>query len=186
MSREEIAATVNTITGLIGALTYAPAADKAEIYAGLRLRLTLQPGQPGPQNGDHASRNRPGMYERGGDAGHRPTGRTSTGRSAEEKTVLLVGRPRTARMAQSAPGPFDPAGVPLVRVSVQGTPRWREDRGGLAADVGTRLGREPASPTGRRPARRGTPLTDDETSVRAAGIAIIPVVLSTELLLAAC
>ena len=48
MSREEIAATVNTITGLIGALTYAPAADKAEIYAGLRLRLTLQPGQPGP------------------------------------------------------------------------------------------------------------------------------------------
>jgi hypothetical protein len=30
------------------------------------------------------------------------------------------------------------------------------------------------------------PLTDDETSVRAAGIAIIPVVLSTELLLAAC
>jgi hypothetical protein len=75
MSREEIAATVNTITGLIGALTYAPAADKAEIYAGLRLRLTLQPGQPGPQNGDHASRNRPGMYEKGWgcrSSAHRP------------------------------------------------------------------------------------------------------------------
>jgi len=44
MSKEEITAIVNAITELMTALRYATPADKAEIYAGLRLRLTYNPG----------------------------------------------------------------------------------------------------------------------------------------------
>jgi hypothetical protein len=44
MTKEEITATVNTIAGLMSALSSATAADKAEIYAGLGLRLTYNPG----------------------------------------------------------------------------------------------------------------------------------------------
>ncbi len=62
MSREEITAIVNAITELMTALRYATPADKAEIYAGLSLRLTYHPG-PGPRTVT-ASRNRPDMYER--------------------------------------------------------------------------------------------------------------------------
>ena len=44
MSKEEIATVVDSITGLMAALRDATAADKAEIYAGLALRLTYNPG----------------------------------------------------------------------------------------------------------------------------------------------
>ncbi|HEY5985991.1 MAG TPA: hypothetical protein VIV12_06330 [Streptosporangiaceae bacterium] len=44
MSKQEITAIVNAITDLMTALRYATPADKAEIYAGLNLRLTYNPG----------------------------------------------------------------------------------------------------------------------------------------------
>jgi site-specific DNA recombinase len=44
MSMEDITAIVNAITDLMTALRYATPADKAEIYAGLNLRLTYNPG----------------------------------------------------------------------------------------------------------------------------------------------
>jgi site-specific DNA recombinase len=44
MSKAEIAAVVNSITGLMTALRHATAADKAGIYAGLALHLTYNPG----------------------------------------------------------------------------------------------------------------------------------------------
>ena len=48
MSKKEITAIVNAITELVTALRYATPADKAEIYAGLSVRLTDNPG-PGPR-----------------------------------------------------------------------------------------------------------------------------------------
>jgi site-specific DNA recombinase len=45
MSKEEIAATVNAITGLMRVLEQSDPADKAEIYAQLGLRLTYHPGE---------------------------------------------------------------------------------------------------------------------------------------------
>jgi site-specific DNA recombinase len=44
MTREEIESIVTAITGLMDALSHATSADKAEIYAGLGLRLTYNPG----------------------------------------------------------------------------------------------------------------------------------------------
>jgi site-specific DNA recombinase len=44
MSKEEIAATVNAITDLMTVLHNADPADKADVYAGLGLRLTYNPG----------------------------------------------------------------------------------------------------------------------------------------------
>jgi uncharacterized protein involved in exopolysaccharide biosynthesis len=44
MSKEEITAVVSSITGLMTALRHATTADKAEIYAGLNLYLTYNPG----------------------------------------------------------------------------------------------------------------------------------------------
>ena len=44
MIRERIVATVTAISDLMQALRYATTEDKAEIYAGLNLRLTYNPG----------------------------------------------------------------------------------------------------------------------------------------------
>jgi site-specific DNA recombinase len=43
MTKEQITATVNAITGLVDALRYATTEDKAEIYTGLNLHLTYNP-----------------------------------------------------------------------------------------------------------------------------------------------
>jgi hypothetical protein len=61
MTKDQIAATVNAITGLMTALRYATAADKAEIYAGLGLHLTYHPG---PRTVTARAESRSGMYER--------------------------------------------------------------------------------------------------------------------------
>jgi site-specific DNA recombinase len=45
MTKEQIAATVNAIRDLMQALRYASTEDKAEIYAGLNLQLTYNPGE---------------------------------------------------------------------------------------------------------------------------------------------
>jgi hypothetical protein len=44
MSKDQIAATISAITGLMQALRYAATEDKAEIYAGLNVQLTYNPG----------------------------------------------------------------------------------------------------------------------------------------------
>ena len=44
MTKEQIAATVNAIRDLMQAFRYATTEDKAEIYAGLNLQLTYNPG----------------------------------------------------------------------------------------------------------------------------------------------
>ena len=45
MTKEQIAATVTAISDLMQALRYAATEDKAEIYAGLNLQLTYNPGE---------------------------------------------------------------------------------------------------------------------------------------------
>jgi len=45
MTKEQIAATVTAISDLMQALRYATTEDKAEIYAGLNLQLTYNPGE---------------------------------------------------------------------------------------------------------------------------------------------
>jgi len=52
MTKDQISGMVSAITGLMTALRYASAADKAEIYAGLGLHLTCHPG-PGPERSQH-------------------------------------------------------------------------------------------------------------------------------------
>ena len=44
MTKEQISATIGAITGLMHALRDAATEDKAEIYAGLNLQLTYNPG----------------------------------------------------------------------------------------------------------------------------------------------
>jgi site-specific DNA recombinase len=44
MTKDQITVTVNAITGFINALRYATTEDKAEIYTGLNLHLTYNPG----------------------------------------------------------------------------------------------------------------------------------------------
>src|SRR5262249_56833360 len=48
MTKQEIAAVVDALTGLMEVLHDAEPADKADIYAALGLRLTYHPG-PGPR-----------------------------------------------------------------------------------------------------------------------------------------
>jgi hypothetical protein len=48
MTKEEIAAVVDSLTGLMDVLRNANPADKADIYAGFSLRMTYHPG-PGPR-----------------------------------------------------------------------------------------------------------------------------------------
>ena len=45
MTKDQIAATINAINGLMQALRNAATEDKAEIYAGLNLQLTYHPGE---------------------------------------------------------------------------------------------------------------------------------------------
>jgi hypothetical protein len=45
MTREQVAATVNAISDLMRALRNAATEDKPEIYAGLNLQLTYNPGE---------------------------------------------------------------------------------------------------------------------------------------------
>jgi site-specific DNA recombinase len=45
MTKEQIAATISAISDLMQALRYASTEDKAEIYAGLNLQLTYNPGE---------------------------------------------------------------------------------------------------------------------------------------------
>ena len=44
MTKEQIAATISAIGDLMQALSHAATEDKAEIYAGLNLHLTYNPG----------------------------------------------------------------------------------------------------------------------------------------------